>query len=228
LDVDVKSGQSLQADLASKYGVNKVKFYKCDVTSNVLEDAYESILKEYGYIDIVVNCAGIMNDDRKSALITSSLKAYDIMRVDHGGDGGTIINISSTAALFKASLFPVYAATKSAVLQFSNCLGTQPHYPRSGVRVLTICFGGTDTSLLSKTKLHALDQETENKIADIMGKFPLQKIESAVAGLIEAFKRGDGGSTWLVNADRPAEDITENITKAYDITSQGTGRPPVE
>ncbi|KOB67737.1 putative alcohol dehydrogenase [Operophtera brumata] len=123
LDVDVKSGESLQADLASKYGVNKVKFYKCDVTSSNLEDAYESILKEYGYIDIVVNCAGIMNDDRKSALITSSLKAYDIMRVDHGGDGGTIINISSTAALFKASLFPVYAATKSAVLQFSNCLG---------------------------------------------------------------------------------------------------------
>lgn len=45
------------------------------------------------------------------------------MRKDHGGKGGTIINISSIVGIWRAETLPVYTATKSAVLQFSNCLG---------------------------------------------------------------------------------------------------------
>lgn len=59
----------------------------------------------------------------QTALIRSSFKAFELMRKDHGGRGGTIINISSIVGLFQAHLLPVYTATKSAVLQFSNCLG---------------------------------------------------------------------------------------------------------
>lgn len=59
----------------------------------------------------------------QSALITSSFKAYDLMRKDHGGKGGTIVNISSIVGLINPALLPVYGATKSAVLQFSTCLG---------------------------------------------------------------------------------------------------------
>lgn len=45
------------------------------------------------------------------------------MRKDKGGKGGVILNISSTAALCQMPLSPIYSATKSAVLQFSNCIG---------------------------------------------------------------------------------------------------------
>lgn len=46
------------------------------------------------------------------------------MRLDNGGKGGTIINISSIGSLCQVSpaLF-VYLGTKSAVMQFSNCIG---------------------------------------------------------------------------------------------------------
>ncbi|CAH2216214.1 jg19232, partial [Pararge aegeria aegeria] len=58
-----------------------------------------------------------------SSLIKGSLTAYKLMRKDRDGRGGTIINISSIVALVQTPLLPVYSATKSAVLQFSNCLG---------------------------------------------------------------------------------------------------------
>ncbi|CAB3234592.1 unnamed protein product [Arctia plantaginis] len=231
LDIDIKNGKLLEKELNDKYGDNKVKFHRCDITTNDLDAVYDSVVKEFGYIDVVVNCAGIMNDKpdmylkeieiNVSALIKSSLKAYDLMRKDREGKGGTIINISSIVGLYQSRLLPVYSATKSAVLQFSNCLGMEPHYSRSGVRVLTLCFGCTDTSLFDSSKLGTIDKESHEQMMGSLSKLPFQKPESAVEGLIHAFKHGASASTWLVTSGRPAEDITENVRKAYQIMSQG-------
>lgn len=62
--------------------------------------------------------------NHQTALISSTYKAIEMMREDNGGKGGTVINISSVAALiqFSPTAF-VYAGTKSAVLYFSNCIG---------------------------------------------------------------------------------------------------------
>ena len=63
----------------------------------------------------------------QTALVNGTLKAIELMRIDKGGRGGTVINVSSIAALVQRSPFLfVYAATKSAVLQFSNCIGVSP------------------------------------------------------------------------------------------------------
>lgn len=51
------------------------------------------------------------------------MKALDIMGVNKGGNGGIIVNISSLLALKVSSHLPVYAATKTAVLQFSIAMG---------------------------------------------------------------------------------------------------------
>lgn len=62
IDVDVTNGTALEKELNNKYGSDKTKFYKCDVTSQDLHDVYDEIVKSYGYIDVVINNAGIMND----------------------------------------------------------------------------------------------------------------------------------------------------------------------
>lgn len=62
LDVDVTNGKELEEKINNKYGPGTTKFYKCDVTSQDLADVYDEIIKSYGYIDVVVNNAGIMND----------------------------------------------------------------------------------------------------------------------------------------------------------------------
>nr|QLI62149.1 alcohol dehydrogenase 8 [Streltzoviella insularis] len=231
LDIDVNTGKAFETEMNAKYGANRSKFIKCDVTTDDLNTAYEQVLKETGYIDVVVNNAGIMNDSPNvylkmiavnvTALITSSLKAYELMRRDRGGKGGTIINISSIVALMQFSSLSVYSGTKSAVQQFSNCLGKEPHYSRSGVRVLSICFGATDTALLTRTKFGGIDKETDEDFFAALSKLPVQSSESAARGLVEAYKQGESGSTWLVTTNRPAEDITNNVQKAYEILGQG-------
>lgn len=42
------------------------------------------------------------------------------MKAENGGNGGVIINMSSLISLQEKTHSPVYRATKTAVLQFSN------------------------------------------------------------------------------------------------------------
>ncbi|XP_053625671.1 15-hydroxyprostaglandin dehydrogenase [NAD(+)]-like [Plodia interpunctella] len=227
LDLDVTNGTNLEKELAAKHGENKIKFYKCDVTSQDLDACYDRVLKELGYIDVVINCAGLLNDSPKaylkeiavnvSALIASSMRAYGLMRKDKGGNGGTIINISSIMGLMQSAFVPIYAATKSAVLQFSNGLGMERNYSRSGVRVLTMCFGCTDTSLLQPGKMEGLDKDLEDEMFAILRQLPSQTIDSAVRGLLDAYKNASSGSTWLVTSNKPGRDITKDVQNGFGI-----------
>ncbi|CAG9585710.1 unnamed protein product [Danaus chrysippus] len=230
LDIAKDIGISQAAKYNQKYG-NKVKFYQCDVTNEEqLLGAYDSVLKEQGYIDVVINSAGIMNDSKEkykkeieinvTALITSTLKALEIMRKDEGGRGGIVLNPSSIAALFQDELLPVYYGTKSAVLQFSNCIGMPRYFSRTGVRIVTICFGATDTGLLHRDMLGNFDKEIHDGMMEVITKHPFQSVESAASSLVEVLKRGESGSTWLSIANKPVKDITPAVKKAYSILSE--------
>ncbi|XP_045782268.1 uncharacterized protein LOC123878933 [Maniola jurtina] len=230
LDVAEDSGVALQNKLNNKHGVKKVTFFKCDVTNDSqLFAAFDAIVKEQGYIDVVINNAGIMNDAKDkykkeiavnvTALTTSSLKALELMRKDEGGKGGIIMNMSSIAALHIDPLLPIYFGTKSYVLQFSSCLGLPDYYTRTGVRVIAICFGATATSLLSKEKLGHFDTVIHTGMMDILTQYRSQAVESAAKGVIEALKKGESGSTWLSIADKPVRNVTDVIKKGYGLFS---------
>ncbi|VVC89714.1 unnamed protein product [Leptidea sinapis] len=231
LDVNEKLGKELEQELNQKHGENKVKFHKCDVTTEELESAYDRTIEEFGYIDIVVNNAGVMNDSpdvylkainiNVAALIRSSIKAYNLMRKDRNGKGGTIVNISSVVALVQSHILPVYNAAKSAVLQFSGCLGAQPTYERTGVRVLTVCFGATETNLIQPAFTGAIDEVLALHMAHSLESMPKQNVDSAVSGFMTALANGHSASTWLVTSMRPAEEITDRIKKAYQIMGEG-------
>lgn len=59
----------------------------------------------------------------QSGTVFSTLKSMEVMGVDKGGVGGTVLNISSLLALSLGSRLPVYAATKTAILQYSVSMG---------------------------------------------------------------------------------------------------------
>ncbi|XP_047988190.1 15-hydroxyprostaglandin dehydrogenase [NAD(+)]-like [Leguminivora glycinivorella] len=228
LDIAKEAGEVFQGELNAKYGPDKVTFHFCDVTD---EEVFLGIMAEvknkHGHVDLLINNAAIMNDSWQTykkeislnvmALVTNSLRALEMMRLDEGGNGGTIINISSVVALCQQPTLPVYWATKSAVLQFSNCLGMEEHYSRSGVRVITVCLGVTDTGLLKPQKTGRFDKYFDAQYEELFPVMKLQKMESAAKGIIEAYKHGVSGSTWLATRDEPVKDITADIRKAYDI-----------
>ncbi|XP_063531710.1 odorant receptor 46a-like isoform X1 [Cydia strobilella] len=233
LDIDGTRGTAFQNELNAEYGANKSKFYQCDVTNDdQLFAAFQSVVAGHGGLDLVVNNAGIMNDAphvykkeisiNVTALITSTLKALELMRTDEGGKGGTVINIASVAGLCQFSVMPIYWATKAAVIQFSNCIGKEDYYKKTGVRVLVMCFGATNTSLISGQKLGSLDKNVagENISSFFYEAHHVQRMESAAQGVIDAYKKGSSGSTWIATRDLPAKDITDNVNRAYEILGE--------
>ncbi|CAH2074427.1 unnamed protein product, partial [Iphiclides podalirius] len=228
LDVAEEAGIAFENELNSKYGNNKVKFIKCDVSKKEqLLQAFDKIKMEFEFIDIVINNAGILNDSLKTyekqidinitALVTSSLKAVELMRKDEGGKGGAVINISSVAALCAVPVTPIYSATKSAVLKFTTAMGDKLYYSRTGVRFLTICFGATKTPLLSKEKMGSFDAVVEAELSDSLSVLIWQSPESAARGLLDAYKNGSSGSVWLIAGDKPSVDVTDLHNKGYDL-----------
>ncbi|XP_045515208.1 15-hydroxyprostaglandin dehydrogenase [NAD(+)]-like isoform X2 [Pieris brassicae] len=168
-DVNVNAGKQLEKELETKFK-GRVKFIKCDVRNDAeLFDIYKTIIDDHGFIDVVINNAGILNDS--SAIYRTALN----------------INIA------------------------------QENYEKTGVKVMTMCYGATDTSLLSKEKIKPFDEELTDELCDFIKTFPLQSANSAATGLIDACKRGDSGSIWLVNNNKPVEDITPVVKKAYGL-----------
>lgn len=225
LDISEDGGRTLEKEINEKYST-KAKFIKCDVSQEEqIENAFKTVLKENGFIDVVINNAGIFNERMYNKTINvhlkgtiiGSQKAYELMRKDNGGKGGTIINIASIAALQTDSALPIYTAAKGAIIQFSICLGKEPNYSRSDVRVISICFGGTNTPILSFSKDICLYDECYQDVLDNKEACRIQSVESAVNSLVHAFKNGASASTWLSVYDEPPQDITPRLTKFYDI-----------
>ncbi|XP_034840402.1 15-hydroxyprostaglandin dehydrogenase [NAD(+)]-like [Maniola hyperantus] len=222
LDIEEKSGDHLEKELAIKHGKDKVKFFKCDVTKDdELFAAFKKTIDQNGGLDVVVNNAGIANDEMYkkeieinfTALVTSTLKALESMREDKGGKGGTIINVSSVSAL--ALLSPaafIYGATKAAVLHFNSSIGKEAYYSKTKVRTITTCLGATNTDMISEVR--SFDEELARNMKTIMKYDPLQTAEEAAKGVVEAYKRGGSGSTWLIWCK--VQDITDRVNKGYE------------
>lgn len=63
----------------------------------------------------------------------------------HQGPEAVIINLASTAGITLSQSFPVYSATKAAVIGISRAMAKI--YKKSRVRVVTVCPGLTDTNM---------------------------------------------------------------------------------
>ncbi|KOB64820.1 putative alcohol dehydrogenase, partial [Operophtera brumata] len=217
LDINEQAGKALENELNAKLGAKRVKFLPCDVSNDdQLLSCFKAVVDDQGYLDVVINNAAIMNDSLRTyrkeillnltALVTSTLESMAIMGKDKGGKGGTVINISSVASLCQSPIFPIYFGTKSAVTQFSNCIGMNEYYSKTGVRVVSVCFGATETPLLNNCTLEHFNNDVIT--------------ESAAQGVVDAFKLAESGSTWLSTSNRPVRDITATVQKAYGILSE--------
>jgi 3alpha(or 20beta)-hydroxysteroid dehydrogenase len=132
-------------------------FVRTDVSD---ETAIEALMRHaagFGPIDIVVNSAGIMGEapiaeleitafSRMITVNTHSVLLTMKHAVPHMTDGGSIVNISSTAALGGAPGYGAYSASKAAVLALTRVAAVE--YGPSGIRVNAICPSSVDTPML--------------------------------------------------------------------------------
>jgi len=120
-----------------------------------------SVGRSHGRIDVVVNNAGI--SAAAPALVTASSTAAEVMRVNFLGAflvsqeaarlmvrkrHGRIVNIASIACAIHAEGASVYAASKSALVEYSKVLARE--LAESGVTVNVVAPSLVETEMLEK------------------------------------------------------------------------------
>lgn len=133
--------------------LGQVKGYRVDVSDAAsVEAAYREVRQECGDVDIVINCAGVVTSNNTF----DRLEVKDIqrtMRINAEApmsvalqvlpdmikrDRGHICNIASAAGMLSNPRMSVYAASKWAMIGWSDSLRIELKQMRSRVRVTTI------------------------------------------------------------------------------------------
>ncbi|XP_017776587.1 PREDICTED: 15-hydroxyprostaglandin dehydrogenase [NAD(+)]-like [Nicrophorus vespilloides] len=207
-DVNSTLGEKYSKELG-----DKVYFMKVDVTNKQqLESAFKMAFTKFGGLDIVCNNAGIFDEVNWemtiavniNAVVQGTLLGFQYMGKDKNGKGGVIVNTGSILGLQAIASGPVYSGTKHFVVNFDRAFGTPFYYDRTGVKVVTICPGITDTILLKQVKgLEAFDGLTKYANDQLMA-MPLQPAENVARGMITAISQGENGSAWVAALNKPA------------------------
>lgn len=214
LDINEKLGIDATRKLTEKHGNTRAVFIKCDMTTDI--EAVSMQVFKLGTVDILVNSAGMINDMlakktidiNLTALIECSFKFWEHMRKDKGGNGGTIINLASIYGIITDQFFPVYQASKFAVMAFTKSLGHIANFNRSGVRVVALCPGFTETSL---TKEFIMWDPTQNdNFKEYLKQFTWQKADDVGNAAVEVYQRANSGSAWRIEGGEPLTEVPES------------------
>ena len=211
LDINEEAGEQATADLKTNYS-NKVVFYKCNVVTD-LDKIYDLIIKNHQQVDVLINNAGIFDelnikrtiDINTTAVLEWSMKFYEHMRIDKGGNGGTIINVSSIFGYRIMAYLPYYQASKFAVLGFSKSLGHVTNFKKTGVRVVALCPGSVNTNITANLVIREKDL-----LPDFLAElktYEWQKSTAIGAGAVEIFQKADSGTAWVVEGSRSAQKL---------------------
>lgn len=101
---------------------------------------------------------------------------FDYMGKHKKGRGGIIINVASIYGLQSAWACPIYCGTKHFIIGLNRCFSNEYYEKLTGVKVLTICPGVTDTEMISEAKKSALEGfgDVETHLAKALGCLPTQ------------------------------------------------------
>lgn len=169
------------AESASRVAAaNGAAAFKCDQSDPAAIDrTFGEIFSVAGRIDILVNNAGITKDgfiitqpdsDFTSVLETNAVGAYRWTKLAakkmFSQKAGSVIFVSSAAALVGIAGQTNYAASKGALCAFSRALAAE--LGRKGVRSNAICPGFIETDMTAKIP-RQLSQRYKDSVA--LGRF---------------------------------------------------------
>lgn len=135
----------------SLYG--KVKGYIVDVSKNELvTEGYNKIVNEYGPVDILINCAGIVTGNKtfdqmspEEMVRTMNINTLAPMFVTRAmlpdmisRNRGHICNIASAGGMLSNPKMSVYAASKWAAIGWSDSVRIELQEMKSSVHVTTV------------------------------------------------------------------------------------------
>lgn len=216
-DIDDQRGKICAEEIGGRY-------VHCDVSdAGDITRLYDSVVAEFGRVDVVFNNAGISPAEDGSILETSEelwdriqdvnvksiyLSCRASLKVMQEQGSGSIINVASFVALMgSATSQSAYTASKGAVLALTRELGVE--FARVGIRVNSVCPGPVNTPLLQD--LFAADPErAQRRFVHIpLGRFAEpEEIANAVLFLASDESSYVTASTFLVDGGITAAYVT--------------------
>lgn len=144
---------NITAVVAEHSALGKAQGYKVDVSSNeAVLAAYNQTIKECGNVDILIQCAGVVTsnktfDENTIADIdrTMTINAIAPMYVAHAflpnmiaQNNGHICTIASAAGMISNPKMSIYAASKWAVIGWSDSVRIELQNRKSAVHITTV------------------------------------------------------------------------------------------
>ncbi len=175
-DLNEKDGQAAAAEIG-----DKALFIKHDVSSEAdWEKVVATAVSHFGGLDVLVNNAGMMTmgsvvdctleDYRKVNAVNSDGVflgcKHAIPAMEATGRGGSIINMSSVAALHGMSFIAAYSASKGAVAALTKSVALYCREKRNGIRCNSIHPDGVKTPMVFKVATGA-DSATREEIESL-------------------------------------------------------------
>jgi len=215
VDLNVAQGQEALNEVTQLFGKDRAIFVKADVTNRAqFEEAFETTIKTFKQLDVVINNAGIVEEINwekniavnLTAVITGSMLATEKYFPKYkSGSEGVILNISSIKGLQPYEETPAYDAAKFGVVGFTRAMGGDLHYKTTNVRVVAICPGLTETNITKATEKQIAEPYLSSYLSYVKDR-PNQKPEDVAKHALEVIKSAHTGSIWTV--------INKNCVKA--------------
>ncbi|KAM8710897.1 hypothetical protein ACLKA7_017512 [Drosophila subpalustris] len=209
--IDVQDNMEEMVKLRNAHSTQSVMIIKMDVANKKgVEASYEEIKKTFGSIDLVVNIAGIFNDQdvqrtllvNLGGIINSTLSALQYMSKEHGGNGGIVVNMSSVVGLDPLFIIPVYGATKAGIINFTRCLGNEKFFTRSGIKFATVCPGATMTDLFTNFTEKIIFPETSDETYKILDRLSKQSATDVARCILSVIEKEKNGAVYVIEGKR--------------------------
>ncbi len=162
-DIDRAGGEETVRAIAADGG--QARFFEGDVSTPAgVQSLFAAVEAACGGIDIVHNNAGIMTGDTPGWPDAGLEKIHLVVSVNAAGvmmgtgaavralrkrGGGAVVNTASVAALGPMPNDPIYAATKAAVVNFTEACAALAE--SENIRVNAVLPGMVDTPIIGKT-----------------------------------------------------------------------------
>jgi len=158
VDVQAAKGRAIAEQLRAEGG--RAVFIECDVSqAELVRSSLEQTVREFGGLQIIVNCAGIvqvkllheLDEADWDRLMDINVKSI-FLSIKYGighlmnNPRSYVVNIGSVGSFISQSSTPAYIASKGAVMMLSKSIALD--YAASGVRCNCVCPGITDTPML--------------------------------------------------------------------------------